>query len=197
MQWEMLSHFIILSNKWVQEVIRQMAPQLAQGKWWNNLRMTRMASLRGCCCCAAIAARKKMMIWGCSPPRKKLKLWIRALLKKPRKTQKDFLEWPTLEYHPLGVLRSCSKTLMKLLLKCWWNCCWNAYESTAGMPMEIPHLSRHMMSPGLRVRSSNRDTQCTKQCCWLAKQPVCSKSKWLSQKLITRMIKMRGFLSIL
>ena len=48
------------------------------------------------------------MIWGYSPPQKKLKLWIRALLKKPRETQKAFLEWPTPEKHPLGVLRSSS-----------------------------------------------------------------------------------------
>ena len=115
MWWEMLSHFIILSNKWVQEVIRQMAPWLAQGKWRNTLRMTRMASLRGCCYYAVVAPRKQMMIWGCSP-RNKLKLWIQALLKKPRKTQKAFLEWPHIDLHP-----SCWETVVLLLpLKIEW-----------------------------------------------------------------------------
>ena len=66
-----------------------------------------MASLRGCYCCVA-AARKQVMIWGYSPPWKKLKLWIQALLKKPKKTQKAFLEWPTPEKHPLGVLLGSS-----------------------------------------------------------------------------------------
>ena len=76
-----------------------MAPWLAQSKWRNTLRMTRMASLCGCCYCAA-AARKQMMICGHSPSQKKLKLWIQDLLKEPRKTQKAFLEWPHIDLCP-------------------------------------------------------------------------------------------------
>lgn len=37
---------------------------------------------------------------------------------------------------------------------------------------------------GLRVRSQNGDTQCTKQCYRQAKQLPCSKSKWLAQMFI-------------
>ena len=51
--------------------------------------------------------------------------------------------------------------LMNLLLECQWK-----YLARAGT----------RSPPGLRVRSPNRDTQCTKQ-------PACSKSKWLSQML--------------
>jgi len=105
-----------------------------------------MASLRGCYCCAAVAARKQMMIWGCFPPWKKLKLWIQALLKKPRKTQKAFLEWPTPEKHPLGVLRNSSMTCTateenrsKLCLKhCLKPCQKSSNETRAGPMLNLP-----------------------------------------------------------
>ena len=58
-----------------------------------------------------VATRKQMMIWGCSPPRKKLKLWILALLKKPKKTQKAYLEWPHTDLRP-----SYWETVVPLLL---------------------------------------------------------------------------------
>lgn len=67
--------------------------------------------------------------------------------------------------------------LMNLLLGCQWK-----YLAQAGT----------QSPPRLRVRSLNEDSQCTKQCCRLAKQPACSKLKWLSQMLITRMFPNEG-----
>jgi len=64
------------------------------------------------------------------------------------------------------MLNPPAKMLMKLLQNYWWK-----YLARAGT----------RSPPGLRVRFPNGDTQCTKQCCKLAKQPTCSKSKWPTQ----------------
>ena len=64
------------------------------------------------------------------------------------------------------MLSSSSTPKIDPLATDWWN-----YLAWAGT----------RSPPGLRVRSPNGDTQCTKQCCRQAKQPACSKSKWLAQ----------------
>lgn len=46
--------------------------------------------------------------------------------------------------------------------------------------------SRHSKSPGAKGEIFERRTRCTKQCCWQAKQPACSKSKWLAQMHIIK-----------
>lgn len=92
-----------------------MALRLAQCKWRNILRMTRMASLRGCCYCAA---RKQMIIWGCSP-QKKLKLWIQALLKKPIK-----VSWN-------GLTLICIPAVWKLACYCFY---WKSNEDLGLLP---------------------------------------------------------------
>ena len=88
---------------------------------------------------------------------------------------------------PLSVLCSPSK--------CWWNCYWGANELL--MKCQWKYLAQvgTRSPPGLRVISPNGDTQCTKQCCRLAKQLACSKLKWLSQMLITEWSKRGGLLS--
>ena len=124
MQREMLSHFIILSNGMSiggdQKDVTLTCTKQVKKYTQNNKGMASAWMLLGKVenCRAAATAGNQMRIWGCSPPQKMLKLWNQTLLKKPRKTQKAFLKWPTPENHPLGVLRSSSKTLMKLLLKC-------------------------------------------------------------------------------
>ena len=60
-------------------------------------------------CCAIAAAENQMKVWGCSPPQKMLKLWNRILLKKPRKTHKDFMKWPTPENLPIEDPRNPSR----------------------------------------------------------------------------------------
>ena len=63
------------------------------------------------CCCYCW---NKLSIWRCSLSWNKLKLWNQPLLTKPRKAERAFLEWLTLENHPLEDLhyppRLCANT---------------------------------------------------------------------------------------
>ena len=149
MQREMLSHFIILSNGMSiggdqKDGTSTCTKQVK--KYTQNNKGIASAWMLLENCRAAIAARKQMMIWGYPPPRKKLKLWNRALLKKPRKTQKSFLEWPTPEKHPLGDLRSSSMPCAateekpsKLCLKhCLKPCQKSSNETRAGPLLNLP-----------------------------------------------------------
>jgi len=72
------------------------------------------------------ATGNQMRIWGCSPPHKRLKLWNRTLLKKPRKTQKAFsgmanprksLPWGSAQFLKY-TNETAAEMLMKLLLEC-------------------------------------------------------------------------------
>ena len=97
MQREMLIHFITLSNRMTtggdqkdgtSTCTRQVKNYTQNSKGMVSLR-TAWKLLENC---RAATAGNQMMIWGCSPPRKMLKLWNQTLLKKPRKTEKAFLE---------------------------------------------------------------------------------------------------------
>ena len=107
----MLSHFIILSNKMSTGADKEDGTStctMQVKKYFQNDKNGLSVRMLLLCYCRYY---KQMMIWGYSPPRKKLKLSIWALLKKPSKTQKAFLEWPHIDLHP-----SYWETVVLLLL---------------------------------------------------------------------------------
>ena len=99
-----------------------MTPRLAQGKWINTLRMTRMASLHGCCCCATAAARKQMMIWGCSLLQKSWNSGFGLYSRNPEKPRE--LSWN-------GLTLICVPAAGKLSCHC---CCRKSNEDLGLLP---------------------------------------------------------------